>query len=35
MFKQVEYSEKLFKNSILFGRCTHDESSIDNESPYR
>ena len=26
MFKQVEYSEILFKNSLrIFNRCTHDE----------
>ena len=32
MFKQVEYSEILFKNSLLnFGRCAHDGNSIGNE----
>ena len=36
MFKQVEYSEILFKNSLVnFGRCAHDESLIGNELPYR
>ena len=36
MFKQVEYSEILFKNSLLnFGRCAHDGSLIGNEPPYR
>ena len=37
MFKQIEYSEILFKNSLLnFGRCAHDGSltvnvSVDSE----
>ena len=32
MFKQTEYSEILFKNSLPnFDRCAHDGSSISNE----
>ena len=36
MFKHVEYSEILFKKSLLnFGRCAHDGSSIGNEPPLK
>ena len=32
MFKQIEYSEILFKNSLLnFGLCAHDEGSTYND----
>ena len=32
MFKQLEYSEILFKNSLqMFNRCTHDEGSTYND----
>ena len=32
MFKQLEYSEILFKNSLVkFDRCVRDECSIDTE----
>ena len=32
MFKQLEYSEILFKNLLLkFGRCARDGSLIDND----
>ena len=34
MFKQVEYSDISFKNSLVnFGRCAHDGRLIDNEPP--
>ena len=36
MFKQLENSEILFKNSLLkFGRCERDGTLIDNKSLYR
>ena len=36
MFKQLEYSEMLFKNLFLkFGPGAYDESLIGNESPYK
>ena len=32
MFKQLEYSEILFKNSLRkFNRCAHDEGSTYND----
>ena len=32
MFKQLEYSEILFKNSLrMFNRCAHDEGSTSND----